>query len=86
MIRETVTGLRRGAFDVLEIRRQGSLREINDVLDSLGGGSGSGLVSSVTAPLNIDSNGQLSIDLNAYVCLYCWGSRAPSVPRTFAAS
>ena len=58
------TGLSEGSFDTLKIRdSSGQLVNILTLIGGGGsGGSGSGLVTSAAAPLQIDSNGRISLD------------------------
>ena len=58
------TGLSEGSFDTLKIRdSSGQLVDILTlIVGGSGGGSGSGLVTSAAAPLQIDSNGRISLD------------------------
>ena len=58
-----LTGLSEGSFDRLLVRNaSGQLVNILTLVGGGSGGSGSGLVTSAAAPLQIDSNGRISLD------------------------
>ena len=58
-----LTGLSEGSFDRLLVRNaSGQLVNILTLVGGGSGGSGGGLVTSAAAPLQIDSNGRISLD------------------------